>query len=194
MGVLNYLWGGMVLAGCLVAFLQGRPELIVKAALDGAKLAVDTAFGLISIITFWLGIMKIMEETGIVEKLAKALTPVMRFLFPEIPPGHPAFGAILLNLSANFLGLGNAATPFGLKAMEELARLNPFKDTASRAMCTFLALNTSAITLLPTTIIGLRQNFGSKNPAEIIIPTFFATLLGFSLALISDYFFKKSRW
>ncbi|GAV22317.1 nucleoside recognition domain-containing protein [Carboxydothermus pertinax] len=192
--MLNYLWGGMMVLGCLAAFWQGKPELIIKASLDGAKLAVDTAFSLISIITFWLGIMKIMEETGVVAKLAHALAPLIRWLFPEVPPGHPAEGAILLNLSANILGLGNAATPFGLKAMEELSHLNPQKDTASRAMCTFLALNTSAITLLPTTIIGLRQNFGSKNPTDIIIPTFLATLLGFSAALIADYLFKKSRW
>jgi len=192
--MLNYLWGGMVLLGCMAAFWQGKPELIVKAALEGAKLAVDTAFGLVSIITFWLGIMRIMEESGIVEKLSKALAPLIRLLFPEIPPGHPAEGAILLNLSANILGLGNAATPFGLKAMEELSRLNPHKDTASRAMCTFLALNTSAITLLPATIIGLRQKFGAASPADIVIPTFLATLIGFTVALIADYFFKKSRW
>ena len=118
----------------------------------------------------WLGIMKIAEKGGLVAALAKMLRPLMVRLFPSVPSQHPAMGAIILNLSANMLGLGNAATPFGMKAMQELQTLNNDSDEASTAMCTFLALNTSCITLIPATIIGVRLSFGSANPTEIVGP------------------------
>lgn len=114
---------------------------------------------------FWLGMMRIAEDGGLLAKVAKALGPVVRFLFPDVPPNHPALGYIMSNMSANLLGLGNAATPMGIRAMQELQKLNPDKDTATPAMCTLLAINTSSITLIPTTLIAIRMNFGSANPA-----------------------------
>ena len=124
------------------------------------------AFGLISIMTFWLGIMKLIEASGLIEILKRLLRPLAYFLFPALPRDHPAMNALLMNMSANVLGLGNAATPFGIKAMEELQRLNPLRDTASDEMCTFLALNTSSLTLLPTTVIALRAAAGSTEPGR----------------------------
>jgi spore maturation protein A len=142
-----------------------------------------------------LGIMKIAEKGGLVTALARVLRPLMVRLFPSVPPQHPAMGAIILNLSANMLGLGNAATPFGMKAMQELQTLNQNSDEASTAMCTFLALNTSCITLIPATIIGVRLSFGSANPTEIVGPCIFATSIAMTIAVSLDYWFRThSRW
>ena len=134
--------------------------------------------------------MRVGEKAGLVDILAKIIKPFTKFLFPSIPENHPAMGSILLNLSANFLGLGNAATPFGLKAMQELQSLNNGSDEASDAMVTFLALNTSCMTLVPATIIGVRVAAGSLNPTEIVGTTMFATFLGMTLALTSDRLFR----
>jgi spore maturation protein A len=141
---------------------------------------------LIAIISFWLGIMKLAEEAGLVRALALLVRPVMRFLFPSVPKDHPAMGAIVMNLSANILGLGNAATPMGLIAMRELQNLNQGRDSASDAMCTFLALNTSCITLIPTTIIGIRLLYGSTDPTCIVGPTIMATAFGMTVAIVAD--------
>ena len=143
----------------------------------------------------WLGIMKIAEEGGLITALAKLVRPIMVRLFPSIPAEHPAMGAIILNISANVLGLGNAATPMGMKAMQELQLLNQGSEEASEAMCTFLALNTSCITLIPATIIGVRLSYGSSNPTEIVGPCIFATAAAMIIAMTLDWWFrKKSRW
>ncbi|MFI5264555.1 MAG: nucleoside recognition domain-containing protein [Candidatus Kapaibacterium sp.] len=166
-------------------------RILAKVANDGLLKTADTAvtivLGLIGIMALWLGIMKIAEAAGLITLLAKFAKPVMVRLFPDVPPEHPAMGAMLSNMAANFLGLSNAATPLGLKAMEELNKLNPNAGTATNAMCMFLTINTSAITLIPATVIAIRVSLGSKNPTDIIIPTFIATLV----ALICGVIFNR---
>lgn len=190
--LVNVLWLGMMVFGILVAAANGNIEVVTKAAFDGAGNAVKTSLSLIAIITFWLGIMKLAEEAGVISFLARLIAPVMRFIFPEIPQNHPAMGAIIMNISANVLGLGNAATPMGLIAMQEMQKLNRGDPrTATPSMCTFLALNTSCITLIPTTIIGIRMMHGSADPAEVIGPTIFATACGMTVAVLVDRFFRS---
>lgn len=184
--VVNFVWLVMVVFGIIVAGVNGNIEAVTKAAFDGANNAVKISISLIAIITFWLGIMKLAEEAGLVRALAWLVRPVMRFLFPSVPRDHPAMGAIVMNLSANILGLGNAATPMGLIAMRELQTLNHSKDTASDAMCTFLALNTSCVTLIPTTIIGIRLLYGSADPTDIVGPTIIATAFSMVVAILVD--------
>lgn len=158
---------------------------ITEAAFNFAKIAVmDIALPLVGVMAMWLGIMKIAEQAGIIRLLAAAIAPITRRLFPEVPTDHPAMGAMVLNIAANWLGLSNAATPFGLKAMEELQNLNPKKDTASNAMVMFLGINTASITLIPATIIGLRVAMKSTNPAEIIGTTIFASTCATITAVI----------
>ncbi|MCF8011005.1 MAG: spore maturation protein [Clostridiales bacterium] len=185
--MVNYVWLGMMICGILVAAFNGRVEVVTKAALEGAQTGVNTAIDLIAIITFWLGIMKLAEKAGIVQGLATLMRPVTGMLFPSVPRDHPAMGAIIMNISANILGLGNAATPMGLIAMKELQSLQQHdKKTASDAMCTFLALNTSCITLIPTTIIGIRLIYGSQDPTSIVGTTIFATACGMSMGILAD--------
>ena len=196
--MVNYVWLGMMVFGILVAAFQGNVEVVTKAALDGAQVAVTTSISLIAIITFWLGIMKLAESAGLVQALAKLVRPITTFLFPSVPKDHPAMGAIVMNLSANILGLGNAATPMGLIAMQELQKLNKSRpDTASEAMCTFLAINTGCITIIPTTIIGIRVLYGSQDPTEIVGTTIFATLCGMTVAILADRILRglyRNRW
>ncbi len=168
-----------------VSFLKMRE--ITNSALNFANTSVEIVLGLIGIMALWLGIMKIAEESGVINYIATATKPLMKFLFPEIPSNHPAVGAIIMNLSATFLGLGNAATPFGIKAMEELNKLNEKKDTATNAMCMFLVLNTASFALMPATAIALRAASGSAEPA-IIIGT---TMFGSFCATIAGVFFVK---
>ena len=155
---------------------------INEAALNGAQVSVDICISLIAIMVLWLGLLQVAKDAGLVDLLARLLSPLMRWLFPGIPNGHAAQGAILMNMSANMLGLDNAATPFGLKAMKELDELNPEKGTATNAMATFLTINTSSVTLVPISIIGLRYASGSENPSEpvfgIILATFVSTIVG----------------
>jgi len=173
--MLNYIWLGLVVIALIVGAINGKIDAVTQAAFDYANTSVEIALGLIGIMALWLGIMNIAQKAGMIRVLARAIRPVSRFLFPDVPPEHPAMGAMILNIAANWLGLSNAATPLGLKAMEELQKLNPKKDTATNAMATFLALNTASITLIPATIIGVRVTLGSKSPAEIIGTTIFAS-------------------
>lgn len=193
--MLNAIWLALLAGGVLVAVLNGQVEVVTEAALGAARGAVEVCLDLVGVMALWLGIMRIAEKAGLVEALARGLRPLMVRLFPSVPPHHPAMGAIILNLSANMLGLGNAATPFGMKAMRGLQELNPTPDEASEAMCTFLALNTSCITLIPATIIGIRASFGSANPTDIVGATVFATSCSMLLAVSVDYLFRaRSRW
>ncbi|SFJ75268.1 nucleoside recognition domain-containing protein [Thermoflavimicrobium dichotomicum] len=192
--MINYIWLFMIVAGFIAAALQGRIDLVTLAALKGAKEAVAVCIGLISILVFWLGMMRIAKDAGLLEKLAHLLRPVAKLLFPSVPPDHPAMGYILSNMSANFFGLGNAATPMGLKAMEELQKLNPDPKTATPAMCTLLALNTSGLTLIPTTIIGIRMKHGSVDPTDIIGPTLIATFCATTCAILLDRYYQRREW
>jgi spore maturation protein A len=159
-------------------------ERLTTATIDAAKTSVEICIGLVGFMALWLGLMNIAQEAGLVEAFARLMRPVMRLIFPEIPQGHPAQGAVLMNLSANMLGLNNAATPLGLKAMQELQELNPVKDTATNSMAMFLAINTSSVTIIPMTVIGFRVLTGSKNPAEPIAGTLVATLLSTIVAIM----------
>lgn len=185
--------------GIIAAAVNGRIEVVTEAALSSAQGGVEVCLELVGIMTMWLGLLKIAEKAGLVELLARGVRPLTKLLFPSIPPGHPAMGAIIMNISANVLGLGNAATPFGLKAMQEMQKLNRDSETASDAMCTFLAINTSCITLIPATIIGVRAAAHSANPTEIVGPTILATSCAMVVAITADavlrrlYYLRRRR-
>lgn len=181
----------MLLVGFIAAAAQGRIDAVTEAVFEGAKTGVSVSFGLISVMVFWLGIMRIAEDAGLLKRLAKALGPIVRYLFPDVPRNHPALGFIMSNMSANLLGLGNAATPMGIRAMQELQKLNPSKDTATPAMCTLLAINTSSITLIPTTLIAIRMNFNSANPAEVVGTTLLATIVATFAAIFADRWYRR---
>lgn len=192
--MVNIIWLGMIVIGFIVAAAKGNIEAVTQAVFEGAETGVTICIGLISILVFWLGMMRIAEDAGILQKLSSLLRPLVRFLFPSVPKDHPALGYIMSNISANLLGLGNAATPMGIKAMQELQKLNPDKETASSAMCTLLAINTAGVTLIPTTLIAIRMNFQSQNPAEIVGTTLIATMLATSVAIIIDRFYRKKTF
>lgn len=185
----------MMVIGIVFAMINGTMGEVNKAIFDGAKEAVTLCIGLISILVFWLGLMRIAEESGLLERLAKVFRPIVKRLFPEIPNNHPAMGYILSNMIANMFGLGNAATPLGIKAMEELKRLNGGKNSASRSMVTFLAINTASITIIPTTVIAIRINYNSASPTEIVVPTLIATIISMLGAVLIDryFYYRRSR-
>ncbi|KAB7628276.1 nucleoside recognition domain-containing protein [Alkalilimnicola sp. S0819] len=164
---------------------------LTRAAVDSAAGAVELAIGLVGVMALFLGLMKIAEAGGLLRILARLIRPLMVRLFPEVPPEHPAMGAMILNFSANMLGLGNAATPFGIRAMQELDTLNRHPGTASNAMVLFMAINTSSLTLLPTGVIALRSSAGSADPAGILPTTLFATLCATTVAVLAAFFFRR---
>ncbi|MBD3387256.1 hypothetical protein GF407_20290 [candidate division KSB1 bacterium] len=194
---MNYVWLFLVLVAVIIGAISGQIKEVTEAAFDTASSAVEIALSLIGIMTLWLGIMKIAEDAGLIKLLARAIRPVSNFLFPSIPKDHPAIGAIVLNLSANWLGLGNAATPMGIKAMEHLQTLNEKKDTATDAMIMFLALNTASITLIPMTIIAVRTGLGSGQPTAIIGTTIFssvtATITAITVVKLIQAFSRKRQ-
>ncbi|WP_419419352.1 nucleoside recognition domain-containing protein [Legionella sp. D16C41] len=173
--MLNVIWLSMILLSVIVGVIQGRLDQVVQAVTDSAKLGFEIALGLAGIMAFWLGIMEIAAQSGLVNKFARLLKPIMRPLFPDVPVEHPAMGAMILNIAANMLGLANAATPFGLRAMKELQRLNVHLEEASDAMCTFLAINTSSVQLIPATAIAFLAANGSLHPSSVIISSLLAT-------------------
>jgi len=189
--MLNYIWFGLMMIALIVGAINGKLTEVTNAAVNSAATSVEIALGLIGIMAMWLGIMKIAEEGGLIKILARAIRPVARFLFPEIPDGHPAIGSIMMNVTANWLGLGNAATPLGLKAMDELQSLNKKKDTASNSMVTFLAINTASITFIPMTVIAVRTELGSANPFEIISTSIFASTCACIAAITASKLLSK---
>jgi spore maturation protein A len=170
---------------------------VTSAAIEAAGTAVQIAIGLIGVMALWLGLMKIAEESGFIKILARAVKPVTRRLFPKIPDDHPAVGAMIMNIAANMLGLSNAATPLGLKAMEELQKINPEKETASDDMITFLVINTSAITIVPATAIAIRASLGSANPQQIVVPAIIsatvATIVGVTAVKTIQHFMNRRK-
>ena len=191
--MVNIIWVALTVIGIVFAMFNGTMTDVNEAVFKGAKEAVTLCIGLISILVFWLGMMKIAENAGLLNKLSNLFRPIVKRLFPEVPKDHPAMGYILSNMMANFFGLGNAATPLGIKAMEQLKELNGGKDSASRSMVTFLALNTSAITLIPTTVISIRMTYESANPTEIVGVTFIAQVLSMIGAIWIDRYFYRRR-
>lgn len=183
--MLNAIWLAMIGLSVIVGVFQGKIDAVVQAVTTSAKLSFEMALGLTGILALWLGIMQVASSSGLVERIAKYLSPVMRRLFPEIPSDDPAMGAMMMNIAANMFGLGNAATPFGLKAMHELQRLNPYAGEASDAMCTFLAINTSSVQLIPTTAIAFLAANGAVQPNSVVITSLLASLVSTVVALIA---------
>lgn len=191
--MVNYIWVAMTVIGIVFALFNGTMEDVNKAVFSGAKEAVTLCIGLISVLVFWLGMMRIAEESGLLEKLSKLFRPLVKRLFPDVPVNHPAMGYMLSNMISNMFGLGNAATPMGIKAMEELKKLNGGKNSASRSMVTFLAINTASITIIPTTVIAIRMTYNSASPTEIVVPTIIATILSAMGAVLIDRYFHYRR-
>lgn len=188
--MVNLLWAGMIVVSILIAALNGKIESITPLIFASAEKAVNIALGLISVLVFWLGMMKIIEKSGLIRIVIFILRPLAHWLFPGVPRNHQAMNAMLMNMGANLLGMGNAATPFGIKAMKELQSLNSNPDTATDDMCTFLAVNTASFTIVPTTIIAIRAAAGAQNPADVIGTTIAATFCSATAAILSDRFFR----
>jgi len=188
--MINVVWLIMIVAGTITAAAKGEVAQITDAAIDQSQLGLETILGFMGMMIMWLGLMNIAEKSGLIKSLSNLVEPLLKRLIPEVPADHPAMGTILMNVSANLLGVGAAATPMGLKAMEHLQELNDRGDEASNAMCTFLALNTSGITLIPTTVIALRTAAGSANPTEIVGTALLATTCSSIVALSVDRVFR----
>jgi spore maturation protein SpmA len=189
--VLNYIWLALVVLAVAIGGWNNRLSEVTAGAFDGAKTAVTIALGLIGIMALWLGVMRLAERAGLVQRIARGLRPIMRRLFPDVPPEHPAMGSMLMNMAANMLGLGNAATPLGLRAMRDLERLNPRPGVASNAMCTFLAINTASVQLIPATAIALLAAAGSARPTAIVGTALLATLCAATVAITSAKILEK---
>lgn len=192
--MLNYIWLGLILFACIVGGWQGQLDAVGKEAVERATYAVvNLALPLAGIMTLWLGIMRLAERAGLVQMLARGLRPLLRLLFPEVPATHPAMGAMVMNMAANILGLGNAATPLGLRAMKLLDGLNPHPGTATNAMCTFLAINTASIQLIPITAIGVLAASGAKSPTAIVGTALIASLTAAVCAVLAVKALERLR-
>lgn len=174
---MNVIWVFLLSISIVFAACTGRLDALTRALFDGAKAAVEISLFLLGIVSLWLGITKILEDAGIITRIARFFTPVIRRFFTSVPEDHPAITSITLNLLANFFGLGNAATPLGIKAMQDLQSLNTDKDTVSFEMMLFIVLNTASIQLVPFTVVGILSAYGSANPAAVVLPTICTTVL-----------------
>jgi len=194
--MVSYIWAVLIGLGIIYSLFSGNFEVINNSILTNANEALDLILNLLPIIVLWTGILKIAEESGLLDKFATLLNPILSKLFPDIPKDNKALGYISSNIAANMLGLGSAATPAGLKAMNELQKINSTKDTASTPMITFLILNTAGVTLIPTTILALRAAYNSSSPGEIILPAIIATACSSIAGITLDYFVrrKNKKW
>src|SRR5688500_5032789 len=191
--MLNWIWLGLVLAGVLIAGFTGRMKDVADGAVKGAETAVTISLGLIGVMTVWMGIMRLAERSGFIHLLARAFRPLLRWLFPDVPHDHPAMGSMVMNIAANMIGLVNAATPLGLRAMRDLERLNPHPGTATNAMCTFLAINTGSVQLIPITAIGVLAAAGSVSPYSIVGTALIATCFSSLAGIIAVKLFERMR-
>ena len=189
--MVSYIWFFLIVIGIGYSFVTGNVSVINESILTNGADALELMLSIFPVIVLWSGIMKIAEEAGMLKKFAKILEPILSKLFPSVPKDNPALGFIASNIAANMMGLGSAATPFGLKAMTELQKINDKKDTASVPMITFLVLNTAGVTIVPTTVLALRIAYGSANPSEIIVPGTIATFCSCIGAVTIDYFIRK---
>ena len=188
---MNTVWLLVVCISVVFAAINGRIDGFTKAMFEAGKAAVEVCLYLVGIVSLWLGLTKILEDSGLIYKLSNFFRPAISFLFRNIPEGHPSITSITLNLLANFFGLGNAATPLGIKAMEDLQTLNPENDTITFEMMLFIVINTSSIQLVPFTAIGLLASYGSRNPNAIVLPTIISTVISSAAAVGILYLFKK---
>jgi spore maturation protein SpmA len=191
--VLNAIFIALLVGAVVTAAFNGTMPAVNKALFDEARHAVNIALGLIGTMTLWLGFMRVLRDAGVMANIARAISPVMHWLFPAIPRDHPAISAMILNMSANVLGLGNAATPFGLKAMQELQKINPNKAVATDSMALFLAINTAGIAVIPIGAMAVRESLDSVNPGAIFIPSILATLCSTITAIIAAKFLARRK-
>lgn len=189
--MLNYLWGCMILIGVVYAALTGNIDSVTSGALDGAKDAVSLCITMLGVMAFWCGLMEIAEKSGFIDKCKCGVAPLISWLFPNVPRQSRAFSYITTNMISNFLGLGWAATPAGIRAMQELSELNGHNSVASCDMCTFLVINISSIQLIPVNIIAYRSQYGSANPTSILFPSIIATTCSTFVAVIFCRFMMK---
>lgn len=188
--MLNYIWCGMILISFAVAIFTGRIEETTAAAMDGAGNAIQTCIGLLGVMCLWSGLAKIAENSGLTSVFAKLLRPVTKVVFPRLKKESVALNAIVLNMVANLLGMGNAATPLGVAAIKELDKENRRRGTASNEMCMFVVINTASIQLIPSTVISLRQMFGSENPSEIVVPVWICSICAVLMGVMAAKFFE----
>ncbi len=191
--MVSIIWGFFIFVGVFFSIVTGNVEALNNQILKGASDGIGILMEMLPVLVLWTGVMKIAEDAGILQKFSNLVRPVLRKLFPSLDKNDPALGYIASNIAANALGLGSAATPFGLKAMDELQKKNPKKDTATEAMITFLILNTGGVTIIPTTVIALRLMHGSANPSEIIITSILATACSSISGLLLDYVIRKRK-
>lgn len=187
---MNYIFYFLIVISIIIGAINGKLQDVVNSIMTGAELSVKVAISLIGIMAFWLGIMEIAKKSGVIDFIAKLIKPITKHLFNEIPEDSPAIGDIAMNFTANAFGLANAATPFGIKAMEELQKENKQKDAASNSMCLFLGMNTAGFQLVPTTVLAILIGIGYKNPTEIIAPTLLVTTIAFVSAIILSKIFQ----
>ena len=183
--MLNYIWGGMILVSLVVSLFTGTVDATAAASAEGAASAVQTCLTLLGILCLWTGLSKIGERAGLITLISRLLNPLLKVLFPKLESDAPARGSIVMNMVANLLGMGNAATPLGIKAMGDLHRRNRMRSTASDEMCTFVVLNTASLQLLPTTLISLRQAYGSQVPGSIILPVWLVSICALTAGVIA---------
>lgn len=192
--MLNFIWGGMILISLCVSVFTGRVEETAAAAASGAKAAVESFISLLGIMCLWTGLAKIGSRAGLINVFSKILRPITRLVFPKLDPNGNAMHAIVLNIVANLLGMGNAATPLGINAVNELKKLSPATRRASDEMCMFVVLNTASIQLIPATVVSMRQAWGSKDPGEIILPVWIVSLCALIVGiLIAKAFERRHR-
>lgn len=191
--MVNVIWGIFIVVGIGYSFFTGKMGVMNEEILTSTTTSIELILKLFPMVALWLGIMNIAKKSGLLDKLAKSLEPILSKLFPSVPKGHDSLSYISSNIVVNMLGLGSAATPFGLKAMKSLQLLNKKKDEASDAMVTFIVLNTSGLTLIPTTVISLRMMYGSNEPTWIIIPTIIVTVLATIAGVTIDYIARRKK-
>lgn len=189
--MLNIIWLILILISIIAGVINGTIPQVVESVTQSAKFAFEIALSLVGIMSFWLGLMKIAQDAGLINLFARFLKPIMIRLFPDIPADHPAMGSMILNIAANMLGLNNAATPFGLRAMQELETLNNKPGTATNAMCTFLAINTSSVQLIPTSAIAFLAAAGAHDSTSIITTSLIATMCSTGAAIITVKILEK---
>ena len=189
--MINYIWAFFIVSGIIYSIITNNFSVINTEILECGKTTLDLILKLFPMISLWTGIVTIAKKSGLLDKFSKLISPLLSKIFKDIPPSHPALGYIASNIAVNMFGLGSAATPLGLKAMSELQKLNKNKKEASSSMITFLVMNTSGLTIIPTTVISLRMLHGSSNPTEIVITSIIATLISTIAGLLADYYFRK---
>ncbi len=192
--MINKLWIGLIVVGSLCLILTGKADLLNTQILSSGKATLELVMQIFPLISLWLGIMNIAKESGLLDKVSKLIYPLLHKIFPEIPKGHESLGYISSNIIANMFGLGNAATPFGLKAMKSLQSLNKNKEEASRSMITFLIINTCGLCIIPTTIISLRILYDSKDPSFIVIPCVIISFISLVFGLIIDRLWSRRHY